>query len=136
MIDGAQTRRLYESYSRGDSQCNGVSGPAGFVQLTRKLLGITQDDEGRKVIHDRRMRPEEFDFRDLAEAIVGPDWYAQLGNTESRDGHGQGGCWARMMLLVVACHRPSHLASRISRSSCGLCLFLYCTSMYLLLFLE
>ncbi len=83
MIDGAQTRRLYESYSRGDSNCDGVSGPAGFVQLTRKLLGITRDDTGRKVIHDRQMRPEEFDFRDLAEAIVGPDWYTQLGTSDN-----------------------------------------------------
>lgn len=79
MINGANTRRLYESFARGDSQCDGISGGRGFLHLTRKLLGIQYDEQGRKIFKDRSMRPEEFDLRELAEALVGQDWYEKLG---------------------------------------------------------
>lgn len=94
MINGASTRRLFESFCSGASNHQGHSGPLGFVRLTKDLLGLTRDSYGRPALREtlddgkRRLRPDEFSLRDLAESLVGPDWVCAL---DPRQGSPYGG---------------------------------------------
>ena len=84
MINGASTRRLFESFCSGASNFQGQTGPLGFVRLARDLLGLSRDSYGRPALREtledgkRRVRPDEFSLRDLAESLVGPEWVSAL----------------------------------------------------------
>lgn len=95
MFNGVNGRRLYESYKNGDSThpTSGLSGVNGFCALLYESLGVAADEYGRMTVSDRlsdgsrRMRPEEFSFKELAESIVGPEWVQSL---DPRRGRGPG----------------------------------------------
>jgi hypothetical protein len=84
MLNGVSAQRLYASFKRGDSNYQGATGQAGFCRLLHESLGLTEDELGRTVVSDRlsdgtrRFRPEEFSFKELAEAMVGPEWVQKL----------------------------------------------------------
>lgn len=84
MINGANTRRLYESFSKGDTNHKGQSGPGGFVRFVRDHIGLSEDEFGRPALVEtleggkRRIRPEEFSLRELAESVVGSEWVSTL----------------------------------------------------------
>src|SRR5687767_7737029 len=89
MINGASTRRLFESFCSGASNFQGQCGALGFVRLARDLLGLSRDSYGRPALRDtledgkRRLRPDEFSLRDLAESLVGPEWVSALDPRQS-----------------------------------------------------
>lgn len=60
------------------------TGSAIFVQeLREKLLGITEDNFGRRMIAPNSAQPEELSIRHLAESIMGHDWIEDNWNPRS-----------------------------------------------------
>lgn len=82
MLNGANTRRVFESFKAGDSQHNGVSGAAGFVRLIESQLGLTTNEFGRPTIRNAKMKPREFSLRVLAESLCGYEWAEALSQTQ------------------------------------------------------
>ncbi len=81
-VNGANVRRLYESFVRGDAtdtgDLNGVSGRQGFVNWARNMIGLSVDRDGRRILKDQTVRPEQMDLAEMAVAMIGPDWYDHL----------------------------------------------------------
>ena len=87
MINGANTRRLYESFVGGGAEHDGVGGPAGFVKLLHTMVGLTEDAEGRKVVDvkNRKMTPQSIPLAELAKAIIGEDAAEQMQQPSGSD---------------------------------------------------
>lgn len=85
MLNGANTKALYESFCAGgathDGTAHGIGGPAGFVRLVTGLAGLTEDAEGNKVIDPakRQIVPSCRLLEEMAISLIGPDAYERLG---------------------------------------------------------
>lgn len=98
MIDGIRAQRMFESFAAGKSTHNGkpvgkggVTGPRGFVKHLEHILGLRTDDFGRRVVKDTledgtaRVRAEEFNFCELAEACMTREGVALLRHGRERE---------------------------------------------------
>lgn len=91
MIRGASTRRVYESFCKGESHFGGQDGPAGFCEFILSQAGKTTDRLGRvrvsRVIESgpekgkAAVAPEYFSLKDLAIGVIGEDWVNSLDPT-------------------------------------------------------
>lgn len=76
MINGANTRRVYESFcAPGGTSHDGIPGPAGFVKMLHSMCGLREDADGRKYVdvEKRQLTPESIPLKELAIAILGPE---------------------------------------------------------------
>jgi hypothetical protein len=67
------------------SACRRPSGRVAFVEEIRKEMGLNgangqplRDHAGNIRLGERKLRPEQFSIRDLAESIIGPSWSAWM----------------------------------------------------------
>lgn len=87
-VSGTSIRTLYDSYRNGGyhHEGTGYGGTRGFLAQVREEVGLEFDRSAGEMrlrrredgSIDRRMRPEEFPWRELAEGIIGEDWREQM----------------------------------------------------------
>ena len=87
-IKGATVRNLYESFLSGSStdtgDIRGMTGHRGWVRKIRRMLGITEDERGCKVIRNQQLRPEDLDPKELAYSMIGQDCVEMIDRQMSR----------------------------------------------------
>ena len=87
MINGANARRLYESFCNGGAEHDGLTGPAGFVKMLHTMVGLTEDIDGRKRVDvaNRKMSPQSMPLSEIAYAILGEDAAEQMKQPSGTD---------------------------------------------------
>jgi len=74
-FNGANARRLYESFCAKGAECKGSTGPRGFVRRLFELVGLTEDIHGNPRVdtEKRAMRAKDVSLKELTFAMLGEE---------------------------------------------------------------